>query len=260
MNLVNGTLSTLVLLFFVWGALLFYTERARRGKVNEIKMIPALNAIEEAVGRAAEMGGKVMYVNGTGNLTSQTGPETIAGMAVLQYLSEIAAKKDVDVIAPLTQPQVMPVASEAMKSGYTAGGNLQRFKEDNIRYVSSSQWGLASSCMGMMIREKVVSNVMVGSFAGEALAIVSAGAEAGIFQIGGCGSNTTQMPWFVAMCDYALIGEEVYAAGAYLSKDPKRIGSLIGQDMSKMVVIVLIMIGFILYFFNSKALINLLKM
>lgn len=259
MGLVQGALSALIILFFTWGAILYFIERSKRGKVPDMRMIPALNALDEAVGRAAEMGGKVMFVNGIGNLTSVSGPETIAGLAVLQYVSELASKRGVEVIAPLVKSEVIPVALEAMRAGYNAGGNLQGYKEENIRYVSDSQWGLAAACMGMIGREKVVSSVLVGAFAGEALAIVSAGAEAGVFQIGGCAQNTTQMPWFISMCDYSLIGEEVYAAGAYLSKDPERISSLVGQDIGKLLVCGLIVLGFIMYLFGTKDLVNLLK-
>jgi hypothetical protein len=202
------------------------------------------------------MGGKVLFVNGIGNLTSVSGPETVAGLSVLRYLSKKSAEDGVEIIAPLTQAEVIPVASEAMRTGFIEAGYPEAFKEDSIRYVSSSQWGLATASMGIIGRE--ISNIMVGAFAGESLAIVSSGAEAGIFQIGGCGRNTTQMPWFVSMCDYSLIGEEVYAAGAYLSNDPVELGTLIGQDYGKILVVVLIILGYLMYLLSSNVLYNIL--
>jgi hypothetical protein len=114
--------------------------------------------------------------------------------------------------------------------------------------------------MGVIAREKAVSHTMIGAFGGETLAIVSAAAEAGCFQIGGCGRNTTQMPWFVALCDYSIIGEEVYAIGAYLSQDPTHLGQLAGQDMGKILTIVLMLLGLVFYAAGSKALVNILGM
>ena len=260
MIFVEGTIIATIILAFIWLAMIYNIERAKGGKLPRIRAIPALNAIDEAVGRAAEMGGRVLFVNGIGDLTSVSGPETVAGLAVLRYLSKCCAESGIEVVAPLTQAQVIPVASEAMRTGFIEAGNPEAFQEDNIRYVSSSQWGLATSCMGIIGREKAVSSVLVGAFAGECLAIVSAGAEAGVFQIGGCGRNTTQMPWFVSMCDFSMIGEEVYAAGAYLSRDPLELGSLVGQDYGKILTAGLIILGYILYIFGSKALYNILGM
>ena len=47
-------------------------------------------------------------------------------------------------------------------------------------------------------------------------------------------------------CDYTLIGEELYAASAYLSKEPIQIGTLRGQDLGKAFVLVVIGIGTVL--------------
>jgi hypothetical protein len=61
----------------------------------------------------------------------------------------------------------------------------------------------------------------------------------------------TQLPFFVAACDYTLIGEELFAASAYLSKDPKLLGSLKGQDVGKFIFLLAIFIGAILLTLNS---------
>ena len=46
-------------------------------------------------------------------------------------------------------------------------------------------------------------------------------------------------------CDYTIIGDEYYAATAYLSREPTQLGSLIGQDLGKMLMLTLILIGMI---------------
>ena len=56
-------------------------------------------------------------------------------------------------------------------------------------------------------------------------------------------ANIPQLPFFVVACDYTLIGEELYAASAYLSGEPKLVGSLKGGDLLKVVAIVVIVIG-----------------
>ncbi len=41
-------------------------------------------------------------------------------------------------------------------------------------------------------------------------------------------------------CDYTLIGEELFAASAYLSRDPQQLGSLKGHDFGKLVIILIL--------------------
>ena len=67
----------------------------------------------------------------------------------------------------------------------------------------------------------------------------------GAIQIAGTGSSS-HIPFFVTACDYVLIGEEFYAASAYLSDKPELVGGVNGQDMIKMVIIGLILIGVVL--------------
>ena len=47
-------------------------------------------------------------------------------------------------------------------------------------------------------------------------------------------------------CDYTLIGEELFAASAYLSKEPKLVGALKGADLMKLAIIGLAITGCIL--------------
>jgi hypothetical protein len=55
-----------------------------------------------------------------------------------------------------------------------------------------------------------------------------------------------QLPFFVAACDYTLIGEEFFAASAYLSGEAEQLGSLKGQDFGKIIVGIGIIVGVIL--------------
>ena len=59
-----------------------------------------------------------------------------------------------------------------------------------------------------------------------------------------------QLPFFVAACDYTLIGEELFAASAYLSREAKLLGSLKGQDLGKAIFLVSIVVGLILEHFG----------
>ena len=82
----------------------------------------------------------------------------------------------------------------------------------------------------------------MGSFFAESLILAETGFSTGAIQIAGT-ANIHQLPFFVAACDYALIGEELYAASAYLSKEPKLLGTLKASDLAKVIIMVLLAAG-----------------
>jgi hypothetical protein len=99
---------------------------------------------------------------------------------------------------------------------------------------------------------------MVGGYWAESLQLAEVGFSVNAIQIAGT-ANTHQIPFFVAACDYSLIGEEIYAAGAYLSKDPVQSGSVAGQDIGKAIAIVLIVVGIFLTAAGIPTLLTLMR-
>jgi hypothetical protein len=85
-------------------------------------------------------------------------------------------------------------------------------------------------------------NFFMGFFGGESLILAETGASTGAIQIAGT-DQTTQLPFFVVACDYTLIGEELYAASAYISREPLMLGALKGQDYSKFIIFTLLILG-----------------
>jgi hypothetical protein len=59
----------------------------------------------------------------------------------------------------------------------------------------------------------------------EALSLCEIGKRGGAFMIGGT-DYLCYIPLFVAFCDYTLIGEEMYAAGAITSGDSDIMSSI----------------------------------
>ena len=96
-----------------------------------------------------------------------------------------------------------------------------------------------------MVRERPATNFLLGYFAGESLILAETGAATGAIQIAGTDA-TAQLPFFVVACDYTLIGEEMYAASAYISREPLSVGALKGQDVGKVVLILTLIVGTIL--------------
>lgn len=223
-------------------ALFIVIQRAKKGKKFFIRRIAGLEAIDEAVGRATEMGRPVHFSPGIASMGEEAAAQTLAGLAVLGYVSRLTAKYDTDLIVTNRMPEVLPITEEVVRQSYLAEGKPENYNPDNIVFLSDEQFAYAAGCMGIMSREKVAANIMMGAFWAESLIFAEGGFAAGSIQVAGT-ANTHQLPFFIAACDYCLIGEELFAAGAYLSEDPMQVGGIKVQDLGKIVAVILIVIG-----------------
>jgi len=223
----------------ICGAVVGYVIAARRGVKLKIRKIAGLDAIEDAVGRATEMGQACLFVPGVQDINDI---QTIAGLTILGRVAEKAAEYDCELDVPTSRSLVMTAARETVAAAFYAAGRPDAFNEDRIYYVTDEQFGYVAHLTGIMVREKPAACFYLGAFFAESLILSETGNAVGAIQIAGT-AQPAQLPFFVAACDYTLIGEEFFAASAYLSGDPDQLGSLKGQDVGKVIVTVLVLIG-----------------
>lgn len=226
------------LLFFVS----YYTFQAQKGKKLFVRRISGLSALDDAVGRATEMGRGVLYIPG---IMDMSDIQTIAGVTIMGHVAKKTAEYDTPFFAPMSRSFVMSVAQEVVKQSYLEMGRADAFRPDRINYLTDDQFGFVAGVGGLMLREKPAACFFLGNFYAESLILAETGNQVGAIQIAGT-AEPSQIPFFVAACDYTLIGEELFAASAYLSNNPREIGSLKGQDASKAVIILIIIIGTLL--------------
>ena len=232
-------LPLLIALSLISFAVLLFVVLARTGMPMKIRTIAGLKAVDEAVGRATEMGRSILYINGIQDMDDL---QTVAGVTVLGRVSKTAAEYDAKIEVPTSRSLVMTAAREAVQSSYFSAGRPDAYNPDLIYYVTDEQFGFVAYVSGMMTREKPAACFYMGSFFAESLILAETGNSVGAIQIAGT-ANPSQLPFFVAACDYTLIGEEFFAASAYLSGQPDQLGSLKGQDVGKILVGVVIIIG-----------------
>ena len=242
-------LAVLVLMLVFFGMVLTFTKLAERGADLFVRRIPGLNAIEEAVGRATEMGRPVLYVPGIGEIDNIM---TIASLTILSHVAKITARYETPLIVPTARAVVMSAAEEVVKEAYAEEGKPDSYNPDNIRYLSDAQFAFAGAVNGIMLREKPAANLYLGAFWAESLLLAETGFEAGAIQVAGT-AMVSQLPFFVTACDFTLMGEELYAASAYLSREPKLLGGLKGSDWMKVLSIALMALGVILYYVNQES-------
>ncbi len=250
----TSKINVLVAVIIFLSILLFFVRSARRGKNFFIRKIAGLDAVDEAVGRATEMGRAVLYVPG---LSSMADVATIASINILQRVSKKVAEYGTPLIVPNRNPIVYMVARQVVKEGYMEAGRPDSFDEDNVFFVTQSQFAYAAAVNGIMLRERPATNLFLGMFWAESLLLAETGYLTGAVQIAGTDA-VHQLPFFVTACDYTIIGEELYAASAYLSKEPVLLGSIKAQDWGKLIILLLAVAGIIASLFGSRFFANLL--
>jgi hypothetical protein len=250
----RGRTSMLVLLLVFAGFVLWFISRAKRGQELYIRPIAGLQALDEAVGRATEMGKPVLFIPGVLDMDQI---ETIAGLSVLGRIAGKTAEYGAPLMVPTRHPLVMTAARETVREAYLGAQRPDAYDEDKIWYLTSEQFGYAAGVDGIMLRERPGAIFYMGAFYAESLVLAETGHATGAIQIAGT-ARPAQLPFFVAACDYTLIGEELFAASAYLSKQSTSLGSLKGQDYGKGVFMVLIVLGVILVSFGVTWLVRIL--
>lgn len=248
----DGRLSLLVFFVIMMAAAWQSLRRFRRTGTLPIRRLPGLDAIDEAVGRITEMGRPAAFVQGTGPLDAQS----FASFEIMRYAAEQVAKHDARMIICNALPETQPITEEIVRGAYRQAGREEAYNPDDVRYLADTS--LRAAVLGIFQREKVAATFLFGNYYHESLIFAEAGNVIGAMQISGT-ANTHQLPFFVACCDYTLIGEEIFAAGAYLSRNPAQVGSLVAQELGKFIAVGLIVVGALLVTAGNNFIVELIK-
>lgn len=235
----EGSLFTALISGLVTAVTIFFLFWAKSGKSLYIRPIPGLRAIEEAIGRATEMGRPILWCSGVADIRC---PGVLASLTVLSWVSEKVAHYGAKITYPVNQALNLTAGQEIVKESYIRAGKAEEYNDDIVYFVSGEQFAYAAAVCGIMERERTAANFFFGSFWSEGLVLFESGAATGAMQIAATDMEH-QLPFMVATCDYVIIGEEFYAASAYLSHDLNIKGSLKAQDVIKAVIIFLVLSG-----------------
>ncbi|WP_417376422.1 DUF6754 domain-containing protein [Gimesia maris] len=228
-----------VFVVLICGSVIFFIRLARSGKKLKVRKIAGLEAINDAVGRATEMGRSCLFVPGIQDINDI---QTVAGITILAQVAETTADYRAQLEVPTSRSLVMTTARDTVEAAYLSAGRPDEYNEDDIYYITDEQFGYVASVTGKMVRDKPAACFYMGAFYAESLILAETGNSVGAIQIAGT-AMPTQLPFFVAACDFTLIGEEFFAASAYLSGEPQQLGSLKGQDFGKLVGGLLLVAG-----------------
>ena len=238
------TLGLLALVVIV-GSILYFMQRSYSGKIPNLRRLQAVDAIEEIIGRCVEMGRPAWYLMDNVNMTSPSilAP-TVAAFQILAYTSRMAARLGVKFFVPVTQGLAYSIANDIVEEAYKAEGKLEDFDPfSTVMYLPDGADRMY--IINNMWSQGVAGVFFLGSWYHKAVIFTENAARVGALTLGAT-ATTHNIPFLVAICDYSIIGEELYALGAYVSQDPTQTSSLAGQDIGKYVALIVILLGSIL--------------
>jgi hypothetical protein len=244
----EAKLNNLLLMLAFGAVVLFSIRRARTNPDIFLRRIPGLDAVEEAVGRATEMGRPVLYLTGSGELSGSGDPSDLSTIAATIILGEVAkrvATYGTELKIPHRAPIVMAISQEIVKESYLAAGRPDAYQEEANFFITRDQFAYTAAVDGIMVREQPAANFFMGYYYAESLLLAETGATTGAIQVAGTDADY-QLPFFITSCDYTLIGEELYAASAYLSREPTLVGAVRGQDLGKGFLLSVMVLGSLL--------------
>ncbi len=245
MSLMTGRTMPLWFILVSIAVGIYAISLGKKGYKN-LRQPAGLGAIEEAIGRAVEMGKPIHFAPGSQPMIGARAVQVAAGLTLLGYVAERAARMGARLICSLRYPELLPMAQDIIQSAYRSADRADLYSDnDTVRYLSTQQMAFASGVIGLVQRERVAANFLLGPFTGDTLLLAEAASQVGAIQVGGM-SELGNIPFMIATCDYVMIGEEFFVASAIAGANANQLASIRGQDLIKAGIVVVILAGVIL--------------
>ena len=217
----------------------------RQGNSPDLRPIRAFDALRGLTARAIEAGRALHVSLGLGGIASDVTADSLAGLKVLEYLADQSAAAGVPAVVTLADPTLLPVAQDVVRRPYGADREGAAEAARHVRWIAPEPAAYAAGVMDILGGEGVDANVMVGAFGDEYLLMGEAALRRKIAHVGGA-SDPNALPFVFVTADETLMGEDMYAAGAYLSGEPWHVGSLMAQDFMRWVIAGVIIVAIII--------------
>jgi hypothetical protein len=236
----TGRIIDLLSLIVLWALTGYALSEARQGRTRDIRFLPGVPAILEGINKSTEEGRPAMFLH-CGKLYGPDALSVLSSLNVCSYTAQNVASLGPDFISvAMEYPETYPVMIETVREAYAAAGRSDAFHDDMVRYYPGYSYTM--EVMGLIEQERPGVIVFMGRWDHSSIIQSTTGYSVGALQIAGT-DGIVQLPFFIANCDYVLIGEEFLAAGASVSGDPVNISSIFAQDIFRIILVLVLILG-----------------
>ncbi len=222
----------------------------RRRTPAVLRRIEAFERLNRSVGLAVENGTRLHISLGRGNLITTRGGSALAALALLRRLTERTSASDRPPIVTSGDASLAILSQDTLQSGYHAAGADDQYRFSTGRLTGLTPFAYAAGTVPVVRDENVSTNVFIGDFGAESGLMVEA-AERENSTIIAASDNLSAQSIFYATSQDPLIGEELFAAGAYTGAGAAHEASLTVQDILRWLVILAIIFGSALKFVGA---------
>jgi hypothetical protein len=240
-----------LIIIIVSAVLLFAISLWKRRSPSVLREIPAFARLRRTLGLSIEDGTRLHISLGSGSLLDARGGSALAGLSMLRHLAERTSVSDEPSVASAGDSVIGLLAQDTLQAGYRAAGANELYIPTTGRVTGLSPFGYAAGAMHISQNENVSANIMIGHFGPEAALLTEASDRENVVSIGASDDLSGQAVLF-ANTNEALIGEELFATGAYLGAGPSHTASLTVQDILRWIVIIVLLGGAVLKLFGGS--------
>jgi hypothetical protein len=232
------------LLFFAF-LLLHFTAEVTEGVMVTLRPIAGFALIDQFIDYARCVRRSMHVSLGTKGVGGVATAETLAGLAALEHVAGALADGGLSPLVTVADPTLLPLAEDATRRAVERAGHPETYNPGRVRLVAPDALAYAAGTADLLASEGAKANVMVGWFGREYLVLGQPSAERGIGQVAGT-VNPETLAFMAVSADEMLLGEEIFAASAYLDGKPSGVGSLLAQDWMRFLIVLFILIGVLL--------------
>ena len=241
-----------VLLFF--GLMMLFIASGRNPPGVNLRNISAFSKLRRAIGLAVEAGSRLHISVGRGGVIGTQSASAFVGLSMLEQLASSTSTGDKPPIATAGDGALGVLAQDTLRGTYQRIGLSEQFEPTSSQVVGLTPFSFAAGSLSLVSDQKTGANILAGNFGSEVALLTDAGDRSNNLTLAGTDNLPAQSVLF-ATAQEPLIGEELYAGGAYLGAGPAHDASLRVQDVLRWVLVGLILLGVVAKFFGLDALI-----
>ncbi len=233
------TLSAIVVITLL---LIIFTRRGRNGRSVSLRPLSAVSSLSNQMGEAIESGRQVHISLGQAGLAGTAAPTSAAAIHILDHLAKDGCASGAPPLTTVGEGTLLPIAQDSLRGAHQAAGRLAAYKPGMAQFVAveTEPYAFAGGMAAVIQQNKASGNVMVGRFGPEIAITAEAAARQNMSQVIGT-DDPSALAVATAVTDHVLIGEELFAAAAYLEGSPYQIASLQVQDILRTIIAIAIL-------------------
>lgn len=223
-----------------------FSRRAERAPSRlQLREIPAFGRLAHGIGLAVEAGRRLHLSLGRGGVLGLPGASTFVGLSLLNRVARTASVSDFPPIATSGEGAQAILSQDTLHNAYQTINADHPFDPTTGQLSGLTPFSFAAGALPVIYDQQVSVNVLTGSFGSEAALMTDAADRTGSLVLAGSENLAAQAVFYASTSD-PLIGEELYAAGAYVQAGPAHPASLVVQDITRLLLIALVLIGALL--------------